>query len=86
MVRQYLNTLILGAIAVLLLVLVLQQASVLEATRTTDEGVADMRDQLSNIRGYVCVQATTDEAKCWEHQESQPHPGPDTTDPPASGE
>jgi len=69
MLKDYANTLILGVIAVLLLVIVLQQGSLLDATRATDEGVADMRDQLSNIRGYVCVQANPDDAACWAHQD-----------------
>ena len=73
MLKDYANTLILGVIAALLLVLVVQQSAVLEAVRATDEGVADMRDQLSFIRGYVCVQATQDADECWAHQEPGPH-------------
>jgi hypothetical protein len=80
MVRAYANTVILGIIAALLLVIVLQQATdsrtdaILESVRAMDEGVADMRDQLAQIRTHVCVEVTpgadpqAQSGPCWEHQ------------------
>lgn len=67
--RDHASTVILGVIAALLVVIVMQLGDVLQAVRATDEGVADMRDQQSFIRGYVCVQATSDADECWAHQE-----------------
>jgi ABC-type Fe3+ transport system permease subunit len=69
MLRDYANSLILAVIAALLLVVVVQLGSVIEAVRATDEGVADMRDQLSFIRGYVCDQAGSNTDECWAHQQ-----------------
>ena len=69
MLKDYAHTLILAVIAALLVVIVVQLGSVLEAVRATDDDAAAMRDHLSLIRGYVCVRATSDADECWAHQE-----------------
>ena len=69
--KDYANTLILGVIASLIIVMLL--GGVLEAVRATDEGVLSMQDHISFIRGFVCAQTDSDTqalfGDCWRHQE-----------------